>query len=128
VSNEVAAACYGDSLRIDPKRDPYWWVVALLAQTASRPLDTRCDVVIMGAGYTGLSAAITLARAGRSVQVHIGSRQPGNARAHDAPIRACEGALDAPLLLKLGDVRGARPSFDKLEQSTSAPYEGQVAP
>ena len=28
-----------------------------------------CDVVIVGAGYTGLSAALTLARAGRSVQV-----------------------------------------------------------
>lgn len=41
------------------KRDPYWWVAAPLAQTALQPVDTTCDVVIMGAGYTGLSAAIT---------------------------------------------------------------------
>src|SRR5262249_56427466 len=33
------------------------------------PVRPRCDVVIVGAGYTGVSAAITLARAGRSVQV-----------------------------------------------------------
>ena len=44
------------------KRDPYWWVAAPLAQAAPQPVDTTCDVVIMGAGYTGLSAAITLAR------------------------------------------------------------------
>src|SRR5258707_13514751 len=58
------------------KRDPYWWVGAPLAQTVPRPVDTTCDVVIMGAGYTGLSAAITLARAGRSVQV-FDRQKPG---------------------------------------------------
>jgi len=58
------------------KRDPYWWVAAPLAQTAQIPVDPRCDVVIMGAGYTGLSAAITLARAGRSVQV-FDRQKPG---------------------------------------------------
>src|SRR5258707_4961382 len=58
------------------KRDPYWWVAAPLAQAAPQPVDTTCDVVIMGAGYTGLSAAITLARAGRSVQV-FDRQKPG---------------------------------------------------
>jgi glycine/D-amino acid oxidase-like deaminating enzyme len=58
------------------KRDPYWWVGAPLAQTVPQPVDTSCDVVIMGAGYTGLSAAITLARAGRSVQV-FDRQKPG---------------------------------------------------
>src|SRR5260370_4782446 len=58
------------------KRDPYWWVAAPLARTAPMPVDPRCDVVIMGAGYTGLSAAITLARAGRSVQV-FDRQKPG---------------------------------------------------
>ena len=58
------------------KRDPYWWVAAPLAQTVPQPVDKTCDVVIMGAGYTGLSAAITLARAGRSVQV-FDRQKPG---------------------------------------------------
>lgn len=51
------------------KRDPYWWVAAPLSKTEHEPVTSTCDVVIVGAGYTGLSAAITLARAGRSVQV-----------------------------------------------------------
>jgi glycine/D-amino acid oxidase-like deaminating enzyme len=48
---------------------PYWWEAAppaALPETAVRP---RCDVVIVGAGYTGLSAGLTLARAGRDVQI-----------------------------------------------------------
>ena len=48
---------------------PYWWQAAPPATLPARPVDPSCDAVIVGAGYTGLSAAITLARAGRSVQV-----------------------------------------------------------
>lgn len=44
-----------------------------LPQVAVAP---TCDVAIVGAGYTGLSAAITLARAGRSVQV-FDRQRPG---------------------------------------------------
>jgi glycine/D-amino acid oxidase-like deaminating enzyme len=36
----------------------------------------KCDVVVVGAGYTGLSAALTLARAGRQVQV-FDRQRPG---------------------------------------------------
>ena len=56
--------------------EPYWWLAATppaLPQTAVQP---ACDVAIVGAGYTGLSAAITLARAGRSVQV-FDKQRPG---------------------------------------------------
>ena len=55
---------------------PYWWEEAPPA--ASRPVDvqTKCDVVIIGAGYTGLSAGLTLARAGRSVQI-FDRQRPG---------------------------------------------------
>ncbi len=48
---------------------PYWWEAAPPQSLPQAPVAPRCDVVIVGAGYTGLSAAITLARAGRSVQV-----------------------------------------------------------
>ena len=51
------------------RNEPYWWEAAppsMLPETTVLP---RCDVCIVGAGYTGLSAGLTLARAGRSVQI-----------------------------------------------------------
>jgi glycine/D-amino acid oxidase-like deaminating enzyme len=39
-------------------------------------VQAKCDVVIVGAGYTGLSAGLTLARAGRSVQI-FDRQRPG---------------------------------------------------
>ena len=62
-------ACHGRSL-------PYWWEAAPPARLAQRALARRCDVVIVGAGYTGLSAGLTLARAGRSVQI-FDRQRPG---------------------------------------------------
>jgi glycine/D-amino acid oxidase-like deaminating enzyme len=56
--------------------DAYWWEAAPLSPTAPVAVAPTSDVVIVGAGYTGLSAAITLARAGRSVQV-FDRQKPG---------------------------------------------------
>ena len=56
--------------------DAYWWQEAPLTETPQLPVAESCDVVVVGAGYTGLSAAITLARAGRSVQV-FDRQRPG---------------------------------------------------
>lgn len=47
----------------------FWWDAAPVVSSAPVPVEPASDVAIVGAGYTGLSAAITLARAGRSVQV-----------------------------------------------------------
>lgn len=55
---------------------PYWWEAAPPARLAQQDVLPTCDVAIVGAGYTGLSAAITLARAGRSVQV-FDKQRPG---------------------------------------------------
>ena len=51
------------------KQDPYWWDAAPREAPVDVALPARCDVAIVGAGYAGLSAALTLARAGRSVVV-----------------------------------------------------------
>ncbi len=49
--------------------EPYWWDAAPREGPIEVALPERCDVAIIGAGYAGLSAALTLARAGRSVVV-----------------------------------------------------------
>lgn len=53
---------------------PYWWDDCEFPHLPVRPLSPTCDVAIVGGGYTGLSAAIELARAGRHVQLF--DRQP----------------------------------------------------
>jgi glycine/D-amino acid oxidase-like deaminating enzyme len=50
------------------KPEPYWWE-AVRPHATARPLPRRCDVAIVGSGYTGLTAALNLARAGRTVVV-----------------------------------------------------------
>jgi glycine/D-amino acid oxidase-like deaminating enzyme len=50
-------------------REPYWWDAAPREAPSDVALPKKCDVAIIGAGYTGLSAALTLSRAGRSVVV-----------------------------------------------------------
>lgn len=47
---------------------PYWWEAAPRPQSAA-VLPKDADVVIVGSGFTGLSAALTLLRNGRSVVV-----------------------------------------------------------
>ncbi len=51
------------------KTQPYWWDAAPRPRLPEASLPARADVAIVGSGYTGLSAALTLARAGRSVVV-----------------------------------------------------------
>jgi glycine/D-amino acid oxidase-like deaminating enzyme len=58
------------------KNAVYWWEEAPLATLERKPVSPSADVVIVGAGYTGLGAAIRLARAGRSVQI-FDKQHPG---------------------------------------------------
>lgn len=56
--------------------DPYWWEASAPRTLPEAPVASSCDVAIVGAGYAGLSAALVLARAGRSVQV-FDKQRPG---------------------------------------------------
>ncbi len=60
----------------DVKFTPWWWEAAAPRAHAETAMPASADVVIVGAGYTGLSAALTLARAGREVVV-IDAEAPG---------------------------------------------------
>lgn len=48
---------------------PYWWSGLAAGARAVRPVAPRADVVVIGSGYTGLSAARTLAKGGAAVVV-----------------------------------------------------------
>jgi len=56
-----------DVFAADFKDTPYWWEAAPPTRTEPRTPPARVDVAIVGAGITGLNAALELVRAGRSV-------------------------------------------------------------
>ncbi|MCP4789790.1 MAG: FAD-binding oxidoreductase [Gammaproteobacteria bacterium] len=82
---------------------PYWWDFGSNGQplqlkqlaASNLTLPSSVDCVIVGAGYSGLSAALTLARAGRSVAV-VDSQHPGYG------CSARNGGLIGPSFHKLG--------------------------
>lgn len=56
---------FADDLRLTP----YWWDASPPLVTATTTLPARVDALVIGSGYTGLHAALQLARAGRSTLV-----------------------------------------------------------
>ncbi len=56
-------------LTSDFKDQPYWWDAAPPITLNSPSLLASYEIVVVGSGYTGLRAALELARAGRSVAV-----------------------------------------------------------
>ncbi|GLS20244.1 hypothetical protein GCM10007874_32610 [Labrys miyagiensis] len=51
--------------RVADKNTLYWWEAAPVRPLPQRPLPKKLDVLIVGAGYAGLSARLSLAREGR---------------------------------------------------------------
>lgn len=59
---------------------PYWWDAARPVASQDGPLPRMADVVVVGSGFTGLRAALALARAGREVVV-VDREYPGSGAA-----------------------------------------------
>jgi glycine/D-amino acid oxidase-like deaminating enzyme len=55
--------------KIADKSTPYWWEAAPVKPLAGQQPTATTDVLILGAGFAGLTAGLVLARAGRSVAV-----------------------------------------------------------
>lgn len=100
---------------VAPWVTPYWWQAAPRAPMDGPGLPARADVVVVGAGFTGLSAALTLARAGRSVAVldagapgqgassrNGGQVGSGNQKFKVAALVALRGEAKATALLREG--------------------------
>jgi glycine/D-amino acid oxidase-like deaminating enzyme len=64
-------------LTTDFRDAPYWWDAAPPTAIARGAPAPSYDVVVIGSGYTGLRAALTLARAGRGVAV-FDKESPGH--------------------------------------------------
>ncbi len=94
------------SSRIAEKSTPYWWEAAPVQPLTEQPLAKQVDVVIVGAGYAGLTAGLTLARAGRSVVV-LDKMNPGEgASSRNGGITSGNIRLDyAQLVRKFGEER-----------------------
>lgn len=58
------------------RAQPYWWEAAPRPASVLEVLPDTVDVVIVGSGFTGLSAALTLCRAGRDVVI-VERESPG---------------------------------------------------
>jgi len=64
------------SLAADFKETPYWWEGRTALSSEAKSLPGRADVVVIGAGVTGVEAARVLSEGGRHVVV-LDSGEPG---------------------------------------------------
>ena len=93
-------------LASDWKAFPYWWEQVPLLP-ANDPLPARVDVAVVGSGYCGMMAALTLARGGVSTVV-IEAHDPGyGASTRNHGHIGGIGKLPADLERKVGPERAA---------------------
>ncbi len=78
----------------DLKLTPYWWEAAPRPEAGPPKAPKEADVCVVGAGYAGLSAALVLARAGRSVVVFDAMRAGEGASSRNGGL--CSGNVKLP--------------------------------
>ncbi len=110
-------------LTTDFRNAPYWWDAAPLAESVGDALAPSYDAVIVGSGYTGLRAALTLARAGRSVAVFDKERPGYGASRRNA------GFLGRTLKKSYVDLKGAKGATyaSAIYRDLSMAYESTLA-
>ena len=87
--------------------NPYWWEAAPPPEPTHEPVASSCDVVIVGGGYTGLSAARLLAESGLSVQVFDRQRIGEGASSRNGGILSGNLRIGLPgAIRKLGVEKG----------------------
>ena len=73
---QLTMAPTSDVFTDDAKFTPFWWEEAPRPDHRQTKLPPAANIVVVGSGYAGLSAALTLARAGRDVVV-VDADDPG---------------------------------------------------
>ncbi|MGE0094184.1 MAG: NAD(P)/FAD-dependent oxidoreductase [Alphaproteobacteria bacterium] len=92
----------------DFKNTPYWWEAAPRPELDEKPLPRETDVAVVGSGFTGLSAALTLARGGKAVTV-LEAETPGyGASTRNSGFVGCQlWSKLTPLVKKFGEERAS---------------------
>ena len=94
---------WSEGCEVRLKTTPYWWEDARRETETGQDLPTTADVAVVGSGYTGLTAALVLARAGLSVVV-MEAGVPGEGAS------SRNGGMVGPSFHKLG-ISGLRSKF-----------------
>lgn len=101
----------------DAKTTPYWWEETPRSVLPEQPLPAKADVVIIGAGYTGLCAALQTARAGRhTVVIDAEDAGWGCSSRNGGQI----STSIKPTFDQLSSKYGARQAFDILKEGHNA--------
>lgn len=82
------------------KLTPYWWEAAPRPDAKHIDIPANADVCVVGAGYAGLSAALRLARAGRSVVVFDAQRAGEGASSRNGGIASGNIKFSFPDMIK----------------------------
>lgn len=94
-------------------KQSFWWQDAPLLDREQQDVRAESDTVIIGAGYTGLTAALTLAKAGKSVQV-FDKELPGyGASSRNGGITSGNLALGVSTAVKKYGRQGAAEIFNE---------------
>jgi len=94
----------------DPRSSLWYWTAAPAPETPALTESGRCEVAVVGGGYTGLSAALHLAQAGAKV-VLLEARDPGfgaSGRNHGQVVPVLSRYGPKELVLCLGPELGER--------------------